>query len=343
VDAFVQGLLIVRRGRRAAAAAALVLLVGCAGSARTAPPPVQLPAPVAVPVTALPQQPRPLVGYGPEILLPDPAATDAEVAHVGDLVLRQSHAFARLLSADPKLALSAVDLLVFDVLVAQHARQFNIAVAPERVRELADQEETTLRTQLQTEFNGQVSMPDYIWRIFGMPLDTWRHTVELRVAQRLYQGYVIRYLAMREDRVVVRFMANKDRAVLEEARAKVQQGADFGTLAMRLSEDPQKRDGGLLPPFGKGFPHPVADVAVQLKAEQLSDVFARTTAGVGRFYLVYCLDRLAGRDVPFAEVAAEIDRDLAQKPLTPIETNAYTLRWRTAAEAKTDDKPPAGR
>ena len=40
--------------------------------------------------------------------------------------------------------------------------------------------------------------------------------------------------------------------------------------------------------------------------------------------------RLPGRDVTFAEVRDEIDRDLGLKPLSPIETNAYTLRWRCA-------------
>jgi len=42
-------------------------------------------------------------------------------------------------------------------------------------------------------------------------------------------------------------------------------------------------------------------------------------------------------------VRDEIDRDLQQKALSPIETNAYALRWRGAAEAKTDDKPPSVR
>ena len=331
-------------GRRAAALLlglllGLVLgqLPGCTGSAPRAVA-VHVPEPIVLPVKAVPQEPRPVGSFGPDILLPAADAPDAEVARVGELVLRQSHAFARLLSADPKLALSAVDLLVFDVLVAQHARQFGITVAAERVRELSAKEEEQLRAQVQAELGGTVTLADYVWRIFGMRLPDWQRTVELRIAQRLYQGYVIRYLALREDRVQVRYMVHKDRAVLVDAAAKVKQGADFGTLAMRLSDDSLKRDGGLLPPFGKGFPHPVADVALLLQPGEMSEVFTRTSGGSERCYLVFCIQRLAGRDVPFAEVRDEIDRDLAQKPLSPIETNAYTLRWRTASEARTDDK-----
>ena len=322
------------------------ILIYCAAGASTActsaphrQPLVLLPQPIVLPVVQVRKEPRPLGTFGPDILLPEPQAKDAEVARVGDLVLLQSHAFSRLLSADPKLALLAIDLLVFDVLVAQHARQFGIAIAKERVRELATREAAQLQAQLQAEFQGKMELADYVWRIFGMRLEDWQRTMELRIAQRLYQGYVIRYLALREDRVQVRFMSHKDRAVLTDVREKILQGADFGTLALKLSDDPQRRDAGLLPPFGKGFPHPVAELALQLDKGKMSEVFARKNGEVERFYLVYCLDRIPGRDLPFVQVRDEIDRELEQKPLTSTETNAYTLRWRAASEAKIDDKP----
>ncbi len=294
-------------------------------------------APVVYTVVQVPQEARPLRDYGPDVLLPDPTAGDAEVARVGDLVLRRSQAFARLLSADPKLALSAVDLLIFDVLVAQHARQFGIVVDPARVRALADEDESALREQVREELGDGLTFGQYVWRIFGMRLDDWRLTAELRIAQRLYQGYVIRFLAMREDRVRVRYIVHEDRRVLEEAAASVRQGADFATLALRLSTDALRREGGMLPPFGKGFPHPVTDQALLLRPGQLSPVFEQKSNDAVRYYLVYCIERLAGRDVPFQDVRQELDEGLAKRPLTPIETNAYTLRWRAAAGINTDD------
>ncbi|MEQ1632041.1 MAG: peptidylprolyl isomerase [Planctomycetota bacterium] len=317
--------------------------VACSGQKPRPAPLRSKPVPPPPVVTQAPQEARPISDYGPEVLLPDAQQGDAEVARIGDTVLRQSHAFARLLSAEPKLALSAVDLLVADVLVAQHAREFDIRVPNERVRELADLEEQRLREQVQQELAAQVTFEDYVWRIFGMRLQDWRKTAELRTAQRLYQGYVVRYLVLRENRVSVRYIVNKDEQALKEVAEKVRAGADFATLALRLSEDAMRRDGGLLPAFGESFPHPVTDVALSLKPGELSQVFERTVGGDRRYYLVYCLERLPGRDVTFASVQAEIDRELAERPLTPIETNAYTLRWRGAVEAKTDDKPPSPR
>ncbi len=284
------------------------------------------------PVHLTPSVAPALHDLGPEILLPSQDSTDDEVARVGDLVLRKSHAFTRLSSAHPNLALTAIDLLVFDVLVARHAEQYEIRVDPRRVETIALAEEQTIRGQVGTEFGGELDFGSYVWRIFGMRLSDWQQTLRLRTAQRLYQGYVIRYLGLREDRVLVRFLAHKDEAVAKEVAEKVRAGADFGTLALRWSEDGTRRDGGLLPAFGKGFQHPVAKVALTLERGQVSDPFLGRLKDSDRWFVVYCLDRMPGRDLPFAAVRDEIDKDLADNPLTQIETAAYTLRWRSQLE-----------
>lgn len=283
------------------------------------------------PIRLAPQQPVAPAGFGPEILLPPASATDAEVARVGELILRKSHAFSRLMTADPKLALSAVDLVVFDVLVARHATQHRITVDPARVEQLAVTEEQRMQQQVAAELGAEMDFGSYVFGMFGMRLDAWRRTLRLRTAQRLYQGYVIRYLALREDRVQVRYLVHRDRAVVDEVVGKVRDGADFATLAMRWSED-GRRDGGLLPAFGRGFPHPVAEAAFGLQKGEVSAPFAKEIGGESRWFVVYCLARVAGRDVTFAAARDEIDRDLVTNPLTQVETNAYALLWRGQVE-----------
>ncbi len=325
----------------AAAVAAVALAAACAGpgprAGSPAGPVVDMPAvapepPRVAPVVAPIVAPATPGDYPPSILLPDPAAPDAEVARVGELVLRKSHAYTRLLSAQPKLALSAVDLLVFDVLVSHHATQFGVTVLPSRVEELAATEERQVRDQVASEFGAGLEFADYVWRLFGMRLADWQALLRLRTAQRLYQGYVIRYLALREDRVEIRFLVHSDRAVAQEVSDKVKAGADFATLALRWSEDPSRRDGGRLPAFSHGFQHPCAAVAFTLQRGEVSAPFQARWGDAERWFVVYCLDRLAGRDVPFAEVRDEIDRDLEARPLQQIETAAYTLRWRGELE-----------
>jgi parvulin-like peptidyl-prolyl isomerase len=236
------------------------------------------------------------------------------------------------LSAHPKLALSAVDLLVFDVLVAHHAQQFGITVEPARIEQLAAAEEAQIREQVKAELGGELDFSGYVWRLFGLRESDWQQTLRLRTAQRLYQGYVIRYLALREDRVQVRFLVHQDQAVVQEVAAKVRAGADFATLALQRSEDPSRRDGGLLPPFGRGFQHPVAAVAFGLAKGEVSTPFQASWGDEQRWFVVYCLDQLPGREVTFAAVRDEIDRDLESRPVSPLETTAYTLRWRGELE-----------
>lgn len=313
-----------------------LLLAACAGPApapvagpRMKPAAEVSPPPSLAPVTPPRLDPQ----IGPDVLLPDPKGGDDEVARVGDLVLRRSHAFARLLTANPKMALSAVDLLVFDALVARHAREFGIQVTAARVDEIARAEEAALRRQLAEEQQGQVDFAAYLYRVFGMAEEDWRQALRLRTAQRLYQGYVLRYLALREDRAQVRFLVHSDQGLCREVVAKVRAGADFATLANKHSEDPSRRDGGLLPPFGRAFQHPVARVAFELGRGGVSDPFEAAWGDGKRWFVVFCLDRMPGREVPFAAVAAEIDAGLAASPITPLETTAYTLRWRSGLEA----------
>jgi len=335
VDAKLQGLLIT--------AAASFVLAGCAATtadteqpgpegpaAGGTPPPSR--GPVNEPVTLKPQAPVTVPGLGPEILLPATDAQDDEVARVGELVLRKSDAFTRLMTADPKLALSAVDLLVFDALVARHAEQFGIVVDPVAVEELAVAEEQRMQRQVESELGKEMDFAAYVFGMFGMRLTDWQRTLRLRTAQRLYQGYVIRYLALLEDRVQVRYLVHRDREVVDEVTEKVRAGADFATLALRWSEN-GRRDGGLLPAFGRGFPHPVADVAFTLEKGEVSEPFEKDVGDEKRWFVVYCLDRVAGRDVPFAEVRDEIDQNLVTNPLSQVETSAYALLWRGAIEA----------
>lgn len=320
--------------RAARAVAWSALLVGaCAGPRPAVAPPRATPvAPPVVSIDVPPPVPPPLADLGPGILLPAPGARDDEVARVGDLVLRKSDAYTRLLSADPKLALSAVDLLVFDVLVARHAEQFGIRVGSARVEQIAGAEERQLHRQMQAELGGELDFASYVWRIFGMKVEDWQGALRLRTAQRLYQGYVIRYLGLREDRVLVRYLVHKDRAVVEDAVARARAGADFATLALRYSDDAYRRDGGLLPAFGRGFPHPVAETAFTLKKGEVSAPFAAKVGDEQRWFAVFCVERFQGRDVPFEVVRDEIDRDLQDRPLSPLETSAYTLRWRGQLE-----------
>jgi hypothetical protein len=288
------------------------------------------------PVSATVRQPVQEIGdYGPDILLPPEDSVDEEVARVGDRVLRKSHIYDRLLSASPEASLEVVDLLILDILVAEMALAHGIRVDPDRVELLAQAEEDALREHVAEQFGGQIEFGEYVRTTFQMSAEEHSRLLRLRMAQLLYYGYAIRFSAMLEDRVQVRFLAHKDRAEVEDLVDRLSKGADFATLARLHSEDERtRRDGGLLPPFGVAGPEPIAEPAMKLQEGELSPIIEADAGGVPHYYLVYCLKRIERRQVTFEEVREELDEDLTRQPVTRLEREAFALRYRGEMESR---------
>ncbi len=273
-------------------------------------------------------------GFGPEVLDPPTPAVDGVVARVGDVEIRKSQVFDRILLDARQQARTWVDVAVGDVVVAEMARRYEIRLDVQRVEELAEEQEELLRTEV--ELTGRYSLEEYVQRLFDLELDEYREAVRRNVAMVRYRGLVIRYLGLLEDRVEARYMVHGDTEVLCEVRDKVRQGADFAALAKQLSEDGSQRDGGYLAPFGRAFRHPVATTAFGLEVGAVSDPIPMP--GSERHAIVYCLRKLPRRDVPFAEVQREIEAGLDQRPITPFEQNAFVMQYcRSTGDLSADD------
>lgn len=260
--------------------------------------------------------------YEPDVLLPDEESSDAVIARIGDVEVRQSHAYQRLVDREPQGARRLVEQLELDALVALFARRHAIAVDTSRVRALVQQDEDKLRAQVQ---GSGVSYERALQAQFGMSPERFRRWRELIISRHLFREYVIRYSAMRRDQVEVRYIVHSDRKVLEDIEQRVRQGASFATLAIKHSQDPNRIEGGLLPPFGRGFDHPIAKDALELDEGQLSEIMQRRSQGSQRFYLVFCLRRIPGRDVAFEDVREEIEAGIEQRPLSQQEQDSARM------------------
>lgn len=276
-----------------------------------------------------------LDGLGPEILLPAEDSRDEEVARAGNRVLYKRHVYDRFLEEKPAYVRQLVEQMQLDVLVAREARRLGVTLNPETVAARIQEEERTLREQVARELGERMGFGEYLQRNFGMDEAEFRRWLRLVLARRMYRDYVLRFLALREDRVQVRYIVHSDRGLLEDIARRVRAGADFATLAVRHSQDDVTGPrGGLLPPFGRSFRHPVTEVAFRLEPGQLSEVFADGSSGVERYYLVYCLRKLPGRDVDFASVRAELDRAIRERPLDAADLEAAYGRLRRTADLR---------
>ncbi len=324
-----------------------LLLPACRGPAvdppRAAPivsAPVTAQDPAAAAVVAPPVRIETVPGSGdglaPDILRPS-SAEDGELARVGDRAVHKRHAYDRLLETNPQQARDLVDNLVLDLLVADLAERFGIRVDVADVAEKLADEERELRQRLQVEWKGQLDYDRYLLQQFGMDAAEYGRWRRLTLARTLYRQYVIRYHAMLSERVQVRCIVGSDRKPLEELRQQVVDGASFSRLALRHSEDESRKEGGLLPAFGRGTKHPAAEVAFTLAEGEVSQVFERQTDGQTRYYLLTCLRRLPARSEPFAAVRAELDEDIKARPLSRFDFHAFYFQVRGAAESGPDN------
>ncbi len=271
---------------------------------------------------------------GLQILRPSTPATDEEVARVGEQVVRKSHVYDRWRETRSQDTELMVNQLVLDLVVAAHAERLGIRVDQEQIDSLVDAELKSLGGEVERSFHGRRTLEEYLLRVEGVPLADFRKAMRLNLARERYRSYVIRYLAMLEDQVEVRFIATKDREALEEVARKVKVGADFATLARRYSEDEDTRDdGGRLAPFSRSHSHPIVAKAFALEPGGISEIFSHEDNGVLRHFLVYCLRKMPKRDREFSELRLEIDRELEVRPIERLEHTAFFLRWCQATES----------
>ena len=261
----------------------------------------------------------------PSVLLPSADTTDDVVARVGGLAIYKRHIYEHLGETEPAAQRAQVEAIVLDALVAQAAQAWDIRLDVATVDKWTSQQQEQLREVVDRQLGGRSSFERYVRSQFGMTLEEHARWLRTKNIRALYQQHVVRFAAMREDRVEVRYVVNSDRAVLDDIATKTRQGASFATLALRHTEDSNKLDRGRLPPFGRSFDHPATEVAFDLEVGQLSDVFMREAQGSKRYYLVYCLRKIPAREASYAEVKDELERLIEAHPLSGTEFRAAVM------------------
>ena len=271
---------------------------------------------------------------GPQVLMPTAVPDDAEVMSIGGFAIHKSHLYDRLFEVNPFETKKNVDSLVFDILLAKEAQERGIYVDAKQVDEMIATEESSLAKQVEEDWGGVLTFDEYLQQNLGVNLEVHRLLQRRRLARRLFRYYVIRYLALLEDRVQVRIISHRDRATIDKAMGQAREGADFHSLALRISEhtDTQRR-GGLVAPFSRSSKWVFAAAAFELAPGEVSDVLEVTNDGVTHHYLLYCTQHMPGRQVPFREVKEELDADWLKNPIINEEANDLYVRLRSASEA----------
>ncbi len=163
-----------------------------------------------------------------------------------------------------------------------------------------------------------------------MTPEAYKDGIRRAVRTKLLLGRVIRYGLMREERLDLRTIVVKSKATANELKTKIADGADFITLARRESSDASAKEGGRLPPVTRGVLQPAIEKAVfDLFPGQVSDVLTVTERGETTYHLFRLLERQDSSGQSFADVAAEVERGLSERPLEPFEIAQWSRKMET--------------
>lgn len=168
----------------------------------------------------------------------------------------------------------------------------------------------------------------YIQDRYGIAPSVYRRCVEAQVLDELMLARVVRYDLRLRTRLEVRVLVVDDVDVAREVMDELAEGANFAALAKQVSVDASKNRGGLFPPIGEDCPHPLLEGAKDLAEKEVSDV-ATVVRGKTRLFRLLKLERRHAADPrPYAEQAAEIESELAERPLDPFEALEWDRRAR---------------
>jgi peptidyl-prolyl cis-trans isomerase SurA len=107
---------------------------------------------------------------------------------------------------------------------------------------------------------------------------------------------------------------------LEEIKAKIVAGEDFGQMAAKHSQDPSAREGGDMGYFGRGELLPLMEnVAFSLQPGEVSQV-TRTPAGL---HLIKVIDKKGAE----GEIGAQASRSEIEENLYRREVDVMFLKW----------------
>lgn len=255
-----------------------------------------------------------------------PANRDDVVIRVGDREIRKSDVYLDVDLATPWLVEEIVRQRVFDIVVHEEAQRHGIDVeraALEKAHELAIAEQ---RAQFAKTRGGVMTLEEYFDGRHGIDAAEHRALVRQRVLSNLLLDRVVRFDQLSFDREECQLILVEDRELADEVRTKIDAGASFAVLATRHSVHPSATAGGLFPPLPAGI-----DVELFAGREAMTpgEVLGPVPIAIDDrsfWRLVRLVERHEARAVTWPDVAAEIEADLARRPLSADELTVFEER-----------------
>jgi peptidyl-prolyl cis-trans isomerase C len=259
-----------------------------------------------------------------------PAANSPVVARVGSEEIRADEAFREVLFHFRGDGLEVLKKLAGDAILRAEAKKNSIVPDPKDIDDGVAAGMKALTDRVAAEYGDAYGAERFLRdELLTTPQE---YEAELRafVAKSVLAGLVIRYDALRTERVIVRHIALGDEKTAKEWLAKLQAGADFAGVARQESIAPSKAEGGKLPPFDREFDHPIAKVAFELPEGSIAGPIVDSRGPRPIYHLVRVLERIPPKREPFAAVADAIRKGLRDRPIERFEFEAFMRKMEKA-------------
>lgn len=224
-------------------------------------------------------------------------------------------------------AFVALSMLVSSEILEREAAAAGIRYSESEAARHRRQIEDDLTRAAATEYGLRTPKERYVELKFR---ESYEAHVERRLEderQRWLFSRVVRYQAMLRERVELAVIVVREEALAREIGEKLDQGADFGRLAVAHSIHESAKNQGMLPPLPKEALHPmIAEAAFLLRNGERTGVIAlEDAASVRQFEVVRLVKRHPAAEVRFSEVASLIEAGLSERPLDVFEWGAWQL------------------
>ena len=316
--------------RHLSAIPGLLLLAACASSAP--PPPAPLPAPGSAPGAVADTRPTLDLAGSPLPLAADaeprgalPEGDDPVVAEVDGAPLRASEVARFLFRYDPGRALEALGQILDARILEADAAAAGVALPAGEIEARAADEVRRREDEVRVQFGPGVTLEAYLRERFGFTVESYRKDVAALVRLQALRDRLVRFDAMKEERVRVRLLVTRTEQEARDAAGRLRAGADFVAVARLVSLAPPED----LPPFARDeMPPALAEEIFALAPGDVTRPVRLAADGKEVFQVFKVIERLAARSGSWAEVADEVERGIKERPVLPAEYLQWARRAR---------------
>lgn len=237
--------------------------------------------------------------------------------------------------------------LAGDRIVEIYANEYGVTVDPAEVEEMRTAALRNLAERVVTEFGRDSTLAWFCDQQLRTSLADYEAQLTRSLRRSVLASYVIRFDAVKCDRVVVRHIVVHDRDAAVAVLGKVRAGADFAATARQESVAPTRVEGGRIPPFDREFDHPITAQAFELPIGGIAGPIEDTRGKEPLFHVIKVVERLPGSQATFAEVRDRLRDELRERPIERFEFEAFMRKAERrfpvevlGRRARTGETPP---